>query len=107
MNAQSSATIATITPSAFSAEGVFLPFFGLFFHTDIEHLKKGGAAMDEDNDIFDMFLAIMEQMQSNDPEGRMRMLSKNPRYAADNPGYKKEKANSKELTQKTKHIERI
>lgn len=84
-----------------------MPFFGLFFHIDFENFKKGGAAMDEDNDIFDMFLAMMEQIQSKDSDGRMRMLSKNPRYAADSPGYKKDGANSNELTPKIKHIERI
>ena len=48
----------------FSAEGVFLPFFGFFFHTDVEYFKKGGAAMDEDNDVFEMFLVMMEQLQT-------------------------------------------
>ena len=88
-------------------EHLTVPFFGFFFHTDVEYFKKGGAAMDEDNDVFEMFLVMMEQLQSNDSEGRMRMLSKNPRYAADSPGNKSEKTNSKEITQKTKHIERI
>ena len=62
--------------------------------------------MDEDNDIFDLFLEMMEQIQTDDPNGRLRMLSKNPRYADDSPGYKN-KANSNELTPKPRHIERI
>ena len=41
--------------------------------------------MDEDNDIFEMFLEVMEQVDSSDPDGRMRVLSKDPRYAADDP----------------------
>ena len=50
--------------------------------------------MEEDNDIYELFLEIMEQLQSEDPDGRMRILSKDPRYAAD------------DLTAKPKHIER-
>ena len=47
--------------------------------------------MDEDNDIFEMFLELMEQLQSEDPDGRMHLLSKDPRYAADDPAkYKHE-----------------
>ena len=53
--------------------------------------------MDEDNDIFEMFLDLMEQQQSEDVDGRMRMISKNPRYAADDPAAQ---------TSKTKQIER-
>ena len=45
--------------------------------------------MDEDNDIFEMFLELMEQLQSEDPDGRMRLLSKDPRYAADGPAKSK------------------
>ena len=50
--------------------------------------------MEEDNDIYELFLEIMEQLQSEDPDGRMRILSKDPRYAADDPAAK------------PKHIER-
>lgn len=51
--------------------------------------------MDEDNDIFEMFLETLNE--TDDEEGRMRILSKNPRYVAEEPA-----------TQKTtrKHIER-
>ena len=39
--------------------------------------------MYEDNDIFELFQEIMEQVQGDDSDRRLRMLSKNPRYAAD------------------------
>ncbi len=51
--------------------------------------------MDEDNDIFEMFLETLNE--TDDEEGRMRILSKNPRYAADEPEAHK---------QKRRHIER-
>ena len=41
--------------------------------------------MDEDNDIFELFLEIMERIQDDDSGGRMRILSKDPRYATDDP----------------------
>lgn len=53
--------------------------------------------MEEDYDIYEMFLKIMEQLQSEDPNGRMRILSKDPRYAADDPAHQ---------ATTTKHIER-
>ena len=51
----------------------------------------------DDEYVFEMFLEMMEQLDSDDPVGRMRVLSKEPRYAADDP-----------TTQQTKpkHIER-
>ena len=39
--------------------------------------------MDEDYELFELFQEIMEQVQGDDSDGRLRMLSKNPRYAAD------------------------
>ena len=51
--------------------------------------------MDEDNDIFEMFIETIEA--TNDEDGRMRVISKNPRYAADDPVASKPK---------NKHIER-
>ena len=39
----------------------------------------------DDEDIFEMFLEMMERLESDDPDGRMRLISKNPRYAADSP----------------------
>ena len=47
--------------------------------------------MDEDEDIFEMFQELMAQLDSDDPEGRMRLISKNPRYAADDPAAPKSK----------------
>lgn len=41
--------------------------------------------MYEDDDIYELFLEIMEQVQKEAPAGRMRVLSKDPRYAADDP----------------------
>ena len=39
--------------------------------------------MDEDNDIFDMFMEIIADLDHKDPEGRMRILSQNPRFDED------------------------
>ena len=47
--------------------------------------------MDEDEDIFEMFQELMEQLDPDDPAGRMRLISKNPRYAADDPAATKPK----------------
>ena len=52
--------------------------------------------MDGDEDFYEMFREIMEQLDDEDPAGRMRMLSKNPRYGAEDP----------ETTLKSKHKER-
>lgn len=43
--------------------------------------------MDEDNDIFEMFLETLNE--TDDEEGRMRILSKNPRYAAEESAIQK------------------
>lgn len=61
--------------------GHFLSFFALFFHTIVENQTKGGVIMDDD--IYDMFLEIMDQIHTDDADGRMRVLSKDPRYAAE------------------------
>lgn len=53
--------------------------------------------MDEDNCIFEMFLEIMDQIHTDDTDGRIRILSKNPRYASDDPAVQ---------TSKNKYIER-
>ena len=53
--------------------------------------------MEEDNDIYEMFLAIMKQLRPDAPAGRMRILSKDPRYSTDDPAIK---------SSNTKHIER-
>ena len=47
----------------------------------------------DDEDIFEMFLELMEQLDLDDPNSRMRVISKNPRYAADNPAAPKQKHN--------------
>lgn len=39
--------------------------------------------MDEDTHIYDMFLELMAKLDADDPEGRMRILSINPRYTED------------------------
>lgn len=39
--------------------------------------------MDEDNDIFEMFQELMAKLDADEPDGRMRILSQNPRYAED------------------------
>lgn len=44
--------------------------------------------MDEHDDIYEMFLEIMDQLHEDEPDGRMRVLSKNPRSAADDPAVK-------------------
>ena len=36
--------------------------------------------MDEDNDIFDLFQEMMASLDQENPEGRMRVLSQNPRF---------------------------
>lgn len=51
--------------------------------------------MDEDTDIYDMFLELMAKLDADDPEGRMRILSKNPRYSEDS-----EPATQKNITHK-------
>ena len=69
----------------------FLPFFAYFFNTIAESNQEGGEVMEEDNDIFEMFLEVMEQLEPENPDGRMRVLSKDPRYAADDPAASKPK----------------
>ena len=41
--------------------------------------------MDDDVYIFEMFQQIMQLFEDDSPDSRMRTLSKNPRYAADDP----------------------
>ena len=61
-----------------------MPFFGYFFHAVIEP-TEGGEPMDDDIYVFEMFLQIMQLFEADIPDSRMRVLSKNPRYAADDP----------------------
>lgn len=39
--------------------------------------------MDEDNILDEMFLELIAKLDADDPDGRMRVLSHNPRYAED------------------------
>ena len=39
--------------------------------------------MDEDNYAFEMLQALMQQLDDDNGSGRMRVLSKDPRYAAE------------------------
>ena len=41
--------------------------------------------MDEDEYVFDMFLEVIARMEKDDADGRLRMLSKDPRFIADDP----------------------
>lgn len=41
--------------------------------------------MDDDIYIFEMFQQIMQLFEDDIPDSRMRVLSKNPRYATDDP----------------------
>lgn len=41
--------------------------------------------MDEDEYVFELFLETMKRIEADEADGRLRMLSKNPRYAEDNP----------------------
>ena len=41
--------------------------------------------MDDDIYVFEMFLQIMQLFEDDIPDSRMRVLSKNPRYVADDP----------------------
>lgn len=52
--------------------------------------------MDGDEDIYEMFQELMEQLDDEDPSGRTRVLSKNPRYWEEAP----------EAALKPKHKER-
>lgn len=40
--------------------------------------------MDEDDILYEMFLELTAKLDADDPDGRMRILSQNPRYAEDN-----------------------
>ena len=51
--------------------------------------------MDEDNVVYEMFLELMSRLDADDPDGRMRILSRNPRYAEDD-----EPAITKSITHK-------
>ena len=71
--------------------GAFLlPFFGYFFHAVIE-TTEGGEHMDDDIYVFELFQQIMKLFDDDIPDSRMRLLSKDPRYAADDSAAPKTK----------------
>ena len=39
----------------------------------------------DDEEIFEMFLELIEQLDLQDPDGRIRVLSKLPRYTTEEP----------------------
>jgi hypothetical protein len=39
--------------------------------------------MDEDDILYEMFLELTAKLDAYDPDGRMRILGQNPRYAED------------------------
>ena len=43
-------------------------------------IENGGEVMDEDYEFFEMFLELVMKLEADDPEGRMRVLSYNPRF---------------------------
>ncbi len=45
--------------------------------------------MTDNDDIFEMFLEMIAQLQTEDADGHMRILSEDPCYAADNPAAEK------------------
>ena len=47
--------------------------------------------MDDDIYVFEMFQQIMKLFDDDIPDSRMRLLSKDPRYAADDPAAPKTK----------------
>ena len=57
-------------PSALR-RGHFSPFYASFFNTIGKTKLEGGVLMEEDNDIYELFLEIMEQLQSEDPDRRI------------------------------------
>ena len=72
---------AICTPSAIKP----MAFFAFFCLSVLfcRYQTIGGELMDEDNDIFDMFMEIIADLDHKDPEGRMRILSQNPRFDED------------------------
>lgn len=78
--------------SAFGlSEGIFSSFFASFIHTTGKHINRGGDMMEDDEYIFELFLEVMKRVEDDDPDGRLRLLSKDPRYAADDPAQRPKK----------------
>ena len=72
----SAATFATEITLGFG-RGYFFVFFRLFLPYFCQMNDEGGVPMD-DEDIFEMFQELIAQLDSDDPEGRMRLISKIP-----------------------------
>ena len=51
--------------------------------------------MVDDTMIFEMFLELIARHLSDDPSGRMRILSQNPRYAEPQPAPTQTKTNKR------------
>ena len=47
--------------------------------------------MENDEYIFELFLEVMKRVEDDDADGRLRLLSKDPRYAADDPAQRPKK----------------
>ena len=67
-----------------SAEGDFLCLFSVLSSILLLEHDKGGVPMD-DEEIYEMFLELIEQLDLQDPDGRIRVLSKLPRYTTEEP----------------------
>ena len=52
--------------------------------------------MEEDNYAFEMFQELMQQLDDDNDTARIRVLSKDPRYAADDPAVEPIKTKHKE-----------
>ena len=60
---------------------------------DAHELIKIRVPGDDREERDEMFLELIAKLDAVDPDGRMRILSQNPRYAADNPAEPKQKHN--------------
>ena len=73
---------STVSRQSLWADGVFSPFLCNFFDF-VCMPTKGGEPMDEDKILDEMVLELIAKLDADDPDGRMRVLSHNPRYAED------------------------
>ena len=81
-NSATAATRIYYVPSVIVGCGVFSPFLCYFFYF-VCMPTKGGEPMDEDDILYEMFLELTAKLDADDSDGRMRILSQNPRYAED------------------------
>ena len=47
--------------------------------------------MEDDAYIFELFLEVMKRVEDDNVDGRLRLLSKDPRYVADDPAQRPKK----------------